>query len=351
MSFTENSIKSIDKIIKSTDCEAIRNEVDKLINEKTINSSIFDHLQNVLINVDCDTSLANSIGLLSLAASVPELKDAVFFKLIELLRLSKMSNLSEICNLVMYCKYIYQITSKAYFPEVIKTIQNILILFSMSKDDKLFLPIYKIQRLKERRNFLHLSEDKKLGEELVRFDLKVIASIDFTELDGDQIRVDQFKFSLLDETLNLIIQFKERYKQLEAFESIFYFINKLINQLNLEYPSLAFKLNQTLEVDANCKPTKLTHLILPKQKPSILPMLEPNYAIRGKQKHTSKEIEQSIKKRLKRDTKSIQRELKKDTAFISSVKLEETLEKDRIRKEKVKRLIGEIQAERSMFKK
>ena len=339
MSFTENAIRSIDRILESTDYEFVKEEVNKLTNERKINSSVFDHLQTVLINVDCDTNLLNSIALLSLSSSVPELKDAVFFKLVELLRLSKMSNLKETCNLVMYCKFILQITSKAYFPEMIKTVQNILILFGRrTENDKLFLPIYKLQRLKNRRNFLHFTTDQS---ELIEFDFKTIASIDYDNLDEDKL-----KFSLLNEVLDLINQLKDRYKQLEAFESIFYFINKLVDQLIVDYPFLEVKLRQTSMMD--CKP-KLTHLVLPRQRPQILPMLEPNYS--AKLKHTDKEMEQSMRKKLKRETKSVQRELKKDSAFISSVKLEETLEKDRIRKEKVKRLIAEIQEERSMFKK
>ena len=58
-----------------------------------------------------------------------------------------------------------------------------------------------------------------------------------------------------------------------------------------------------------------------------------------------------MRKKLKRVSKSVQRDVKKESALASSVKLQETMEKDRVRKEKVKRLISEIQAERSMFKK
>lgn len=344
MSFTEQSINSIDKILSSSDYELVKSEINKLVNEKTINPAIFDHLQTTLLNVNCETNLLNSIGLLSLACAVPDLKNAVLFKLIELLRLSKMSNLKEICYSIMYCKFIFQITNKAYFPEMIKTVQNVLILFSKRMDyDKLFLPIYKLQKLKEKRYFLNFNESSA-DYELIKFDFKNIASIDFNSLD-----TNQFQLSLFDETLNLVVELKERYKQLEAFESIFYFVNKLLDQLALDYPSFKSKLNQIVnQIDSDSKP-KLTHLVLPRQKPLILPMLEPNYTVQIK--HSAREVEQSMNKKLKREAKSVQRELKKDTAFLSSVKLQETLEKDRIRKEKVKQLISEIQVERSMFKK
>lgn len=345
MSFTEKSIGSIDKIGSSADFELVRQEVNKLVNETTINPAVFDHLQTVLIDVDCDTNLLNAIGLLSVATAVPKLKDAVFFKLIELLRMSKMSNLKEICNLVVYCKFVLQITSRAYFPELIKTVQNVLILFSRSRDhDKLFLPIYKLQKLRENRDFLQFN-DQPGDQKLITFDFKTISSIDFESVKDE----NRLKLSLLNEVLNLIVELKTRYKQLQAFESIFYFVNKLTNQLISEYPSLQAKLNATVQAESDSRPT-LQHLVLPRQRPSILPMLEPEYHT-AEPKRTNREIERALNKKLKRETKSVQRELKKDNAFLGSVKLQETLEKDRIRKEKVKRLVAEIQAERAMFKK
>ena len=346
MSFTEKSIGSIDKIGSSADFELVKQEVNKLVNETTINPAVFDHLQTVLINVDCNTSLLNAIGLLSVATAVPKLKDAVFFKLIELLRMSKMSSLKEICNLVVYCKFVLQITSRAYFPELIKTVQNVLILFGRSRDhDKLFLPIYKLQKLKEKRDFLQFNDQQACDHnELITFDFKTTSSIDFESLKDE----NQLKLSLLSEVLNLIVELKTRYKQLQAFESIFYFVNKLTDQLISDYPSLQAKLSATSRMESECRPT-LQHLVLPRQRPSILPMLEPDYSVEPKR--SNREIERGMNKKLKRESKSVQRELKKDSAFISSVKLQETLEKDRVRKEKVKRLVAEIQAERSMFKK
>lgn len=312
----------------------------------TLSSKSSSNLKSDLMNVDCDTDLLVAVETLERASAVSKLDDAVLFKLIELLRFSKMSNLKEICNLVVYCKFILQITSKAYFPELIKTVQNVLILFSKSRDnDKLFLPTYKLQKLKEKRDFLHLTDEQAFdSEEPITFDGKTISSIDFGTLKDEQ----PLKLSLLNEIINLIVELKTRYKQLEAFESIFYFVNKLIDQLIADYPSRQTELSRAGSVDSECKP-KLQHLVMPRQKPSILPMLEPDYSLEVKPTH--QEIEQSMRKKLKRETKSVQRELKKDSALESSVKLKETMEKDRIRKEKVKRLVAEIQAERSMFKK
>lgn len=346
MSFTEKSINLIDKISESTNYDEVKNEINELIKEEKINPAVFKHLQTVLINVDCDTNILNSIGLLTLSTSIPELKNAIYFKLIELLRLSKMSNLKEICYLIIYSKFILQITGRVYFPELIKTVQNILILFSRKMNDKLFLPIYKIQKLKDDRNFLHF---EPVECKLIELDFRTAASIDFKNLENE----NQMKMSLLNGTLDLIKSLKERYKESESYESIFYFINKLLNQLKIDYPFIESKLSDLIEMDKEFK-LKLTHLILPRQKPDILPMLEPDYncsLVPQLKRQTPKEIERSIQKKLRREMKSTQREIKKDNAFISSVKLEETLEKDRIRKEKVKRLISEIQTERSMFKK
>lgn len=301
-------------------------------------------LRTDLMNVDCDTNLPDAIELLDQASAVPELKDAVLFKLVELLRFSKMSNLKEICNLMVYCEFLLQITSKAYFPELIKTVQNVLILFSKSHDhDKLFLPIYKLQKLKENRDFLHFDDQTSDRRKSITFDSKTISTIDFEKNES------QLKLSLLDETLKLIIELKARYKQLEAFEFIFYYVDKLIDQLISDYPSLQIELSQAGRSDSECKP-KLQPLVMPRQKPSILPMLEPDYSL-TELKRTTQEIEQGMRKKLKRVSKSVQRDVKKESALASSVKLQETMEKDRVRKEKVKRLISEIQAERSMFKK
>lgn len=350
MSFTEKSINSIDKILESTNYDEIKNEINNLIKEDKINPTVFKHLQTVLINLDCDTNLLNTIGILSLSTSIPELKNAVFFKLIELLRLSKMSNLKEICYLIIYSKFLIHLTSKSYFPELIKTIQNILILFSKEKNSKLFLPIYKLQKLKDKNSFLNINEESIEKFELIKFNLKHITTIDFKNLENE----NQLKISLLNEVLELIKELKIRYKELEAFESIFYFINKLTNQLKLDYPFLNDQFTKLLELDLELKP-KLSHLILPRQKPNIISMFEPDYnsdlLSQKRRQQSAKDIERNIRKKLKRELKSTQREIKKDNAFINSIKLEETLEKDRERKEKVKKLISEIQEERSMFKK
>ena len=319
--------------------------------ESPITSKQTSKLRTELMNVDCDTNLLDAVEVLDRASAVPKLKDAVLFKLVELLRFSKMSNLREICNLVVYCKFVIQFTSKAYFPELIKTIQNVLILFGKGRDnDKLFLPIYKLQKLKEKRDFLHFNDEQPGGgkdvdsKESITFDSKTISSIDFESL-KDETRL---KSSLLNETLNLVVELKTRYRHLEAFEAIFYFVNKLTDQLISDYPSLQTELSRAGRVDSECKPN-LKHLVMPRQRPPILPMLEPDYSLEVKP--TRLKIEQGMRKKLKRETKSVQRELKKENALVSSTKLQETMEKDRIRKEKVKRLVAEIQAERSMFKK
>ena len=81
--------------------------------------------------------------------------------------------------------------------------------------------------------------------------------------------------------------------------------------------------------------------------PFMLPMLEPKYGCSGKSGSERKKLV----KKYKREFKGAQRELRKDAIFMRNVILNDTIEKDRQRKQKVKELFGELASERQQYKK
>lgn len=178
-----------------------------------------------------------------------------------------------------------------------------------------------------------------------KIEYKKLNSVDFITEEIDA----SFKLAITNLSLKLFQQFLELQK--ESVNS--YYMTLRLKKIlkNVNYKTYPKWLNETLD---ECRSAltesqnqKLRHLTLPAKKPKMLRLLEPkfgrvfddkrNQKVMGKEKA----IRETLKQKIKRETKGAIRELRRDNQFIAKEKLTKQLELDAERKDKVRRIFGE----------
>ena len=334
----------LDKITTHQSYEQVKLELESFMNFKKFNSAMCNRLRVALVEVDSSRPVLNNAAVLLLASTVSSLKSCVHFKLAEILKTASLDSIDVAVNLIYYIKLTSKLMGNFYSPESIKSINNLLILSLRPVEyDKNFLPLYKIQKLKQGRHFMTLNEFVQ-PKEAFEFCLESVCLSKFQSLS-----TDEQKTLLFLQLKQLIVDFIAKYKSLDAFDSIFFFTNKLLVALQQNHSPFASHVDELLDLLVRFRP-EVSQIQLPKPPPVMLAMFEPDFNDNDL-KPSPKKQEKEMKRKLRREMKSARREIQKDSAFIQGFKSQETMERDRVRKEKVKRLIQEINVERSLFKK
>lgn len=333
-------LENLHTMMQSKNVLEVKECFDFLIScdNKRPNSSVTEQLLKYLSSKGLNKCTLRSVCLLVFALSFKELQSFAVTKLISYLRVPNYSSIEGIARKILLCHIFSTSLTQKFIPETVVALQNLLVLFCQANSLKeKFVP-----------SFLH---EKFISNNAFELDDKNLQDIGLTLIlpdffDKDLAQKECIKHKLLLLTLQVLQRFVKLYKKLDTFESIFIDFPVILSALEKRLPNLTSNIIQ--EITTSFDETRETvPVTLERKKPKMISMLEPRIEPL-KKKHDSRKL---LIKSYKREFKGAQRELRKDNAFIRETVLKGTLEKDRKRKEKVKKLMAEIAEERSMFKK
>lgn len=250
-----------------------------------------------------------------------------------------------ICTLILE----YTILSKRFAPSVINFLQGIIYIATpadLTQKLKIIPPFNtacKALVINKTENTIDPNSTHMFASDLIH-----------EELDNG------FKIRALLTAVNLLIEFKNQFQELEAVYPIFEHIFQLlkINNLNhTQYPlyvrNRIKELFKELEFLRN---KKLEYIMLEKRKPKPLKTYEPKImtVYDGKQ-HKSMSKEKAEREKLlhkyKREFKGAIREIRRDRNFLAKVQIEQQIKSDAERKYKVNEIFGQAAIQQNEFKK
>ncbi|XP_071827563.1 nucleolar protein 14-like isoform X2 [Apostichopus japonicus] len=250
-----------------------------------------------------------------------------------------------ICNTFM--QYVH--LSKRIVPEVINFLHGLLFLSKAKKDpgrlDQVLPPFKPIGK---HNNYLVLTEDRSSVTTCPAFNISDIFSTshDLSHLDNDDFRIWAMNL-----TLHLLLEFLKMYENQDSCVELFAPIKTALKLEWLtirKYPERTQELHKTLleEVDALDGKQKRA-LERTRKRPVSLKMFEPkfedNYDPTRKDKSAGNKEKNEVRKLVhkhRQEMKGAMRELRKDTQFLAREKLQEQINRDAERKEKVRQLYG-----------
>lgn len=329
----------ISTLIQSSSPDEIKQSFDFLVSceVKRLNSSVIKLLVKCLRSKFVGKCSLKSISLLMFALSFREWQNFSLVHLVHFLNHVNYRNVNDVAKRIFLCKILIESSSK-FFPEVIVSLRNLLVLFS--QDDSVassFVPSFIRQKLDD-SDVYHFTD---IPADSIRSELSMVEVFDKNLSQRKDIR-----FSLLLATLDLLKKTIETYNGFHAFEAIFLPFLPILDSIRKRFPLSTSQVVTNLQEKIN-ESKEIKPLSFESTRPTMITMLEPRMEPLRKNRDSQKVLVKSYK----REFKSAQRELRKDGAFLRDVVLKDTLSSDKIRKEKVKRLMSEIAEERSMFKK
>ncbi|XP_054015738.1 nucleolar protein 14 homolog [Hylaeus anthracinus] len=306
----------------------------------------------------------------------PELDTLIFFKLVSLifptsdfrhpvvtpclifmsqiLLRSRVKNKVDISKGLFICTLVleYTLLSKRFAPSVINFLRGIIYI-SVPKhiiQGMKIIPPFKT--IGELSNLLVLKEDQNnldvdLGGALMR-------AVDLVHGDID----DEFKVRSLLTAVNLIREFKNQLKELEAVYSIFEPVLKLLkpDAFN-KYPLKVKKHIKQIRNDLKeLKTIKLEYIVVEKKKPKPLRLYEPRIeTVYDGKRHKTMSKEKAEREKLlhkyKKEMKGAVREIRRDRAFLAKLQIKQQIKNDEERKRKVKEIFGDAAMQQSELKK
>ncbi|XP_017780052.1 PREDICTED: nucleolar protein 14 homolog [Nicrophorus vespilloides] len=231
----------------------------------------------------------------------------------------------------------YTTLSKRYSPASIKFLCGIL---------HMAIPKVTVRQIKVLPPFKHISSSLVLAEQVETFDnpkLDVTDLIDVKDFD------DAFRIKAINVSLGLLKYFHSNCQPLSSCPEIFETAFNYLSQLPKEnYPeSLSKSLNSFLEtLDEGKNNRTLEYVVMEKKKPKALRLYEPNIVkIFDRKMHKSQSKEKAERDKLlhkiKKEKKGAIREIRRDKAFLGRVKINQKIQSDTVRKEKVKKIYAE----------
>lgn len=263
------------------------------------------------------------------------------------------------CLFISTLIYEYVHVSKKFVPEVINFLCSVICM-AISGEEK-GSPIYGNRNMNNRNRYLLLptlanrNNLEKLKLATKPDLLKLICPEELSELNTDEVKIE-----LLLTAVRLLIAFVRLNSQLPCFKEIFEPIKASCigctdslkeifgDSQNIPVFRLMKELQTEIDNAVNRKPLMKPLTAAKSNKPKMLPLLDP------KVEYVSDPFKKSNRKnsgpvncererllhKFKREQKGAMREIRKDSRFIAQEQLNEQLEKDKDRAEKVKRLYG-----------
>lgn len=330
-------IDYLQTIMTTDDVDIILKQIDNLlsIEVKRLNSTVVKKAFNLLKAPEMRKCSLKSLGILMFLLTFVELKQQVLLKLINFLRVLKYDSIDEIAKRLLVCDVLNSSFPDHFFPEIIASLQNILILFEPVYAS-VFIPSFSFEKIAS-SEILCWTED---------MDFDCLPEFTFRSVFKDEISSSSKRKSIIfTAVINLIEKIFAKYSNLDASQAIFSRMMPILVNLQEKFTEpMSQRLFGLIENLNNSK--QLHFLAFERKKPVMLKMLDPRIGD-SRRRDDKKKLQRVVK----REFKSAARELRKDGAFIRDIVLKDTIAKDEARKRKVKKLMSEIAQERSMFKK
>ncbi|XP_066139571.1 nucleolar protein 14 homolog [Euwallacea fornicatus] len=243
-----------------------------------------------------------------------------------------------ICTLVLE----YTSLSNRYLPAAINFLSGIFHMCIPKSSVQLIKVVPPFKPLNS-----HLVLTKKYGK-------KNTAKHSFSHLLKSELTED-FKVSALNLALKLLKEFQENLKNLPSCVEIFTDIEAFLNQIPVDlYPcDVQKELKGVCDLLKEWKSSrKLIYLIVAEKKPKALRLYEPKIVDifdgkRRKVQSREKSERDKLIHKLKKETKGALREIRRDKAFLGRVKINQRIQSDKQRKEKVNKIYAEAASQQS----
>ncbi|XP_030753154.1 nucleolar protein 14 homolog [Sitophilus oryzae] len=244
-----------------------------------------------------------------------------------------------LCTLILE----YTSLSNRYLPVTINFLSGIL---------HMAIPKTGVKIIKAPPPFKSLCSDLVLTKKKLKFHPK--DKIHISSLILQDIEVE-FKISALHLSLKLLREFKDVFKSYSSNVEIFDNVEKYINQIPWHlYPDEVKSEHKEFYDSLNQLKSerKLQYLIMEEKKPKALRLYEPKIETvydgkRHKVQSREKAERDKLHQKLKKETKGAMREIRRDKAFLGRIKLNQRIQSDLERKQKVNRIFAEAATQQS----
>lgn len=240
--------------------------------------------------------------------------------------------------------YEYVALSKRFVPEAINFLQTVIFLASVKG-----------------------LESSKFCKSICHGDKNLLLVTSVEECEPQKINVsmlsnvpiennDKLKLSVLNSAVKQLQYYIGIYSSLPSFPELFSPIRYLLKNLPVEFYPSSLKLSITRLSDeiADVLSQSRTYVVFPLKRPKPLKLFEPAYdmSFGGKKNNPAKKMKivRDLTKKCKREEKGVIREVRRDAQFLAQQLLQEKIEKDEERKNKVKKLFQELNAQQGELK-
>lgn len=264
-------------------------------------------------------------------------------------------NIKDIVSGLYLMEIVYEYTklAKRYLPEVIIFLSKLLFLSASVKTKIDNFPAALLFLRKEEKDLLLVSCERIAEPSPIDLSTSLSLQTDVTTLN-----TDEFRHSCVHNLLCIAKKFCTLYVDLSSYNEIFSPCYSLLQRLpHHKFHKKTKELyNEVLSLMSSRQNAVKIPLTMQARKPKPLPLFEPefdeNYEIRPKRRAGDKEQNEikKLKYKLKKETKGAIREIRKDAQFLAKEGLKERLQKDKVRKDKVKELHKQIENERREIK-
>lgn len=234
----------------------------------------------------------------------------------------------------------YSVLSKRFSPAVVNFLRGVLYLSVDKSLHKSVTPVPPFKSKEEASGILVLSKDFKT-EDFTNHKMNL------SDLLEDAVIDDNFRIRALWTSVKLLDAFQQNLEPLVSSYEIFKPVSQLINHLNTEqFPTdLKNAISNLHDKIEKMSGKKIYHLIFEKKKPKALRLYEPKIeqvfdCKRRRPMGPEKQEREKLLHKYRRELKGAVREIRRDRAFLTKVKLKQTLKSDLERKEKVKEIFG-----------
>ncbi|XP_049778606.1 nucleolar protein 14 homolog [Schistocerca cancellata] len=235
----------------------------------------------------------------------------------------------------------YSVLSKRFSPAAVNFLCGVLYLSVDKSAYKSVRPVPPFKSKGEASGLLILSEDFKTEDFVTNHKMNLSDLLEDAAVD------DNFKIRALWTSVKLLSAFQQNLEPLASSFEIFKPVSVLINHLNTEQfpPDLKDDISNLHDKIEKMSVKKICHLIFEKKKPKALRLYEPKVeqvfdCKRRRPMGPEKQEREKLLHKYRRELKGAVREIRRDRAFLTKVKLKQTLKSDLERKEKVKEIFG-----------
>lgn len=167
---------------------------------------------------------------------------------------------------------------------------------------------------------------------------------------------NELKVSLLNSAVKQLLYYVDIYSSLPSFPELFSSVQRLLKNLPMEHYPVSLK-NSVMKLDAEISEVlshTRSHVVFPLKRPKPLKLFEPAFDMKfgGNKDNPAKKLKKikDLTKKRRNERKGIVREVRRDAQFLARQQLQEQMEKDEERKNKVKKLFQDLAVQQGEVK-